>query len=143
MTPAALLSPVFALVALTALVWLAMLIARARRMREAGIVPQDMPSRMLATEKLGDAEAANNALMNLFEIPVLFYALALTLLVLALGDPIYFLGLWAFVALRAAQALIHLTVNTVLWRGLAYLASTALLFLMWARLAWQVLNLPP
>ena len=52
MKDAVLLAPVFALVALTAVVWLAMLIARARRMREKGIVPQDMPSRTLAWSRL-------------------------------------------------------------------------------------------
>jgi hypothetical protein len=30
-----------------------------------------MPTRVLADEKFGDAQAANNALMNLFELPVL------------------------------------------------------------------------
>ncbi len=139
MKDAVLLAPVFALVALTAIVWLAMLIARGRRMREKGIVPQDMPSRALATEKLGDAEAANNALMNLFEMPVLFYALMGFVLALGLGDAVFVAGAWIYVALRAAQALIHLTYNNVLHRGLPYLAGTSLLFLMWVRLAWVVM----
>lgn len=142
MTVAALLAPVFALVGLTGLVWLAMLIARARRMREMGIVPQDMPSRAQATEKLGDAEAANNALMNLFEIPVLYYVLMGLLLALGLGDAVFVAGAWIFVALRTTQAIIHLTYNNVLQRGLAYLAGASLLFLMWVRLAWMVLVSP-
>lgn len=142
MTQAQLFAPAFALVGLTALVWLTMLVARARRMREHGIAPQDMPSRTLADEKLGDAQASNNALMNLFEMPVLFYTLSLALIVLGKGDMLYGAGLWIYVALRAAQALIHITYNTVLQRGLAYLASTSLLFLMWLRLAVEVLIAP-
>ena len=138
MKDAVLLAPVFALVTLTCVVWLAMLIARARRMREKGVVPQDMSSRVLADEKLGDAQAANNALMNLFEIPVLFYVLMGLVLALGLGDVVFIAGAWIYVALRAAQALIHLTTNNVVQRGLPYLASTPLLFLMWARLAWIV-----
>lgn len=138
MTPAHMIAPILGLVALTALVWLRMLLGRARRMREKGLVPQDMPSRALADEKLGDAQTTNNALMNLFEIPVLFYTLSLTLIVLGKGDVIYVAGLWLYVALRAVQALVHITYNTVLHRGVVYLASTALLFLMWARLALQV-----
>lgn len=134
-----LLGPVFALVALTGLVWLAMLITRARRMREKGVVLQDVPSRTLADEKLGDAQAANNALMNLFEIPVLFYVLTGLVLALGLGDAMFIAGAWIYVALRAAQACIHLTTNNVLHRGLPYLASTSLLFLMWVRLAWMVM----
>lgn len=138
MRDAVLLGPVFALVALTGIVWLAMLIARGRRMREKGIVPQDMPSRPLVAGKLGDAEAANYALMNLFEMPVLFYALMGLVLALGLGDAVFVAGGWLYVVLRAAQALIHITYNTVLHRGLAYLTSTSLLFLMWIRLAWMV-----
>ncbi len=140
MKDAVLLAPVFALVALTGIVWLAMLIGRARRMREMGIVPQDMPSRTLADEKLGDAQTANNALMNLFEVPVLFYVLMGLVLALGLGDAVFVAGAWIFVALRAAQACIHLTYNNVLHRGLPYLASTSLLFLMWVKLAWAVME---
>lgn len=139
MPDAAMLGPVFALVAVTGLVWFAMLIARGRRMRDEGIGPQDMPSRALADEKLGDAQTANNALMNLFEIPVLFYVLSVVLLTLGRADHVFAIGLWAYVALRAVQAAIHVTYNNVLQRGLAYLASTSLLFLMWARLAWLVM----
>jgi hypothetical protein len=99
-----------------------------------------MPTRVLADEKFGDAQAANNALMNLFELPVLFYVLMLTLLVLKLGDPLYTGAAWIYVALRAAQAAVHVSYNTVLHRGFAYLTSCAGLWLMWVQFGWQVLT---
>jgi hypothetical protein len=138
MSTASLLGPVFALAALTATIWLTMLVQRGRHMRRHQIKPQDMPSRVEADAKFGDAQAGNNALMNLFEMPVLFYVLCLILLVTKRGDAIYLGMAWIYVLLRAVQALIHVTYNNVLQRGMAYLASTSLLCLMWLRLAWMV-----
>ena len=67
--------------------------------------PQDMPTRVLADAKFGDAQAANNALMNLCELPVLFYVLGLALIVVNRGDVIFLTTAWAYVLLRAVQAL--------------------------------------
>ena len=138
MTAATALGPMFALLAITALVWLTMLVQRGRHMRRHGIKPQDMPTRVLADARFGNAQAANNALMNLFELPVAFYLLCLLTLLLARGDGLYLAGAWVYVALRGVQALIHVSYNNVLHRGLAYLAASALLWLMWLRLAGQL-----
>jgi hypothetical protein len=129
----------FAMAALTAVVWLTMLIQRAAHMHRHGIRPQDMPTRVLADEKFGDVQAANNALMNLCELPVLFYVLCHLLLVLHRSDTMLLGAAWLYVALRALQASIHVTYNNVEHRGLAYLGSSSLLWLMWMRLAWLVL----
>ena len=58
-------------------------------MKANAILPNDMPTRVLADAKLGAAQAPNNNLMNLFELPVLFYVAASALLAgrQALGDP--------------------------------------------------------
>lgn len=138
MKPVVLLAPLVALVAVTGLVWLTMLVQRAQAMRRLNIKPQDMPTRVLADQKFGDAQAANNALMNLFELPVLFYVLLVVLLALGQGDALYVAAAWIFVALRGVQAAVHVTCNDVLHRGLAYLASATVLWLMWARFAWTL-----
>jgi hypothetical protein len=127
-----------ALVLLTAAVWLTMLVQRAIHMQRHNFKPQDMPTRQEADARFGEAQAGNNALMNLFEVPVLFYVLCLTVLVLKREDAVFVGAAWVYVVLRAIQALIHVTYNNVLQRGSAYLASTSLLCLMWAWLAWKV-----
>lgn len=133
-----LLAPVFALAAVTALVWLTMLVQRGLHMQRHRIKPQDMPTRALADAKFGDAQAANNALMNLFELPVLFYIVCFIAVALDRGDALFIGMAWVFVLLRAIQALIHVTYNDVLHRGLAYLTSSSVLWLMWLRLAWLI-----
>jgi hypothetical protein len=128
----------FALALLTAAVWLTMLIQRAIHMQRHGLKPQSMATRQEADARFGEAQAGNNALMNLFEVPVLFYVLCLLALVLKREDMALAGAAWIYVVLRAIQALIHVTYNNVLHRGMAYLTSTTLLCLMWAWLAWKV-----
>src|SRR5262245_50981340 len=106
MSSIAIFHPVLGLALLTGMVWFIMLLRRGARMREAGLRPQDMPTRALADVKFGDAQIPNNNLMNLFEMPVLFYVSSLMLYVLGTVD-IYYVALgWLYVALRAAQSFI-------------------------------------
>ena len=137
MPPKYIFYPCFALILLTIAVWFTMLVRRAVHMKQHNIVPNDMPTRELADAKFGAAQIPNNNLMNLFEIPVLFYVATLTIYVLQLVD-VYYLWLgWAFVALRYLHSLIHLSYNNVLHRGLPYLTSTMLLWLIWFRIGFQ------
>jgi len=137
MHPKYIFYPCFALILLTMFVWFTMLVRRAIHMKQYNIGPNDMPTRELADAKFGLAQIPNNNLMNLFEIPVLFYIATLAIYALQLVD-IYYLWLgWAFVALRYLHSLIHLSYNNVLHRGLPYLASTTLLWLIWFRIGFQ------
>lgn len=138
MSSAAALGPTFALVALTGFIWLTMLIQRALHMRRYKIVPQDMPTRALADAKFGDAQAANNALMNLFELPVLFYLLSALTVMTGRPDIQFVSGAWIYVALRGVQAAIHVSYNNVLHRGSAYLLSSVVLWLMWGWFGWRI-----
>jgi len=138
MSPALHLAPLFALAAVTLLVWMTMLVQRALHMRRNRITPEDMPTRAAADAKFGSAQASNNALMNLCELPILFYVLWILLFVMKQNDALYLLLGWIFVSLRTVQALVHVTYNKVMHRGLAYLLSSVVLWLMWARLAGQM-----
>ena len=75
---------------------------------------------------------------NLFEAPVLFYftlaAIAVAKLDLAVLLPLA----WAFVALRAAHALVHLTYNKVMHRFYAFFLGSVCLWIFIARAAWQL-----
>jgi hypothetical protein len=139
LNPVGILYPVLAMALLTAVAWLTMLIVRGRHMKVHAILPNDMPTRVLADAKFGVAQAPNNNLMNLFELPVLFYVAALIIFQLRVFDWIYFGLTWAFVALRCVHSAIHLTYNDVLHRGMAYLVSGAILWLLWLRLAYQLI----
>jgi len=132
--------PAFALVILTFLVWVAMLLRRAVRMKEYSIVPNDMPTRELADEKFGVAQLPNNNLMNLFEVPILFYFSTVVIFQLELVDLAFVVLAWAYVVLRYAHSLIHLTYNNVLHRGIPYLLSTSILGLVWLRVIYQCIT---
>ncbi len=132
------LQPVLALVLLTLIVWMAMLLRRAARMRQLGLRPRDLATRALADEKFGDAQVPNNNLMNLFELPVLFYVACILLFVLDRVDRPYIALAWVYVLMRYGQSGIAITSNNVLHRGLFYLLSCVVLWLIWARIAWQL-----
>ena len=67
---------------------------------------------------------------HLMEQPTVFYAVALTLALLAFGGGINFYLAWAYVGLRVLHSLIQATTNVVRWRFLVFtLASLVLLAL--------------
>jgi hypothetical protein len=69
--------------------------------------------------------------INLFEVPVLFYAVCLAAIFLHLsGSAMVFLA-WGFVFCRVVQAFIHMTYNNVLHRMLAFFAGFAVVLAMW------------
>ena len=132
------LAPMVAMVFLTFAVW-AMLFVR--RIPKAGSdpVPLDLFKVRATRPPLSSAElAANDNLMNLFELPVLFYALCLALAVTGWRSNFFTLGCWGYVALRAAHSAIHCSFNNVLMRFVAYLLSTLLLFALWVGFALRL-----
>ena len=97
-------------------------------MAEAIEITPSRWSHAVADEKLGDAQASNNGLMNLFEIPVLFYALVLYLFVTQQVDTVYVIAAWVFVVFRALHSAVHCTFNLIILRFYLYLIST---FAVW------------
>ncbi|MGH8335916.1 MAG: MAPEG family protein [Gammaproteobacteria bacterium] len=63
-------------------------------------------------------------LKNLFEIPVVFYALALYLFVTHQVDALYVDAAWVFVAFRAMHSAVHCTFNLIMLRFYLYLIAT-------------------
>lgn len=71
--------------------------------------------------------AVNNPsenLKNLFEMPVLLYALALYLFATNHVDGAYVAAAWIFVGFRALHSAVHCTINVVNLRFFLYLIST-------------------
>ena len=122
--------PCAALVGLTAAVWVKLYVDRLGEMRSKRIDPQRL-ARARDTAALERTAAAEN-FRNLFEVPVLFYALCAALASTGGSTPGFVTAAWIYVGLRAVHSLVHVTYNRVVHRFLVYVASTLLLFGMWA-----------
>ncbi len=92
--------------------------------------------------KLGESENVppgvrlpNRNLMNLFEMPVLFYLACLTLYVTQSADSAMLSLAWAYVALRIAHSAVHLTYNNVFHRLALFAISNIALLIVWVRIA--------
>jgi hypothetical protein len=79
-------------------------------------------------------------LKNLFEIPILFYALTFYLFVTAQVDAVYLGAAWLFVAFRALHSAVHCTFNRVMLRFYLYLLASLAVWFMFARAALRYLG---
>lgn len=127
-----------ALVTLVFVVGCRVLFCRVREMRSKRIHPQATATRAQVGERLQDTKAADN-FQNLFETPVLFYALCAMALAQQRIPDWMVAGAWAYVALRIVHSLIHCTSNRVLQRLAAFMGSFVLLVGLWA--AWVISGL--
>lgn len=135
--PLQILWPVLAQVALTVVVWIALYLARLGEMRARRIDPQAVKTSRHAAGVLDNVAAADN-FRNLFEIPVLFYALVPLLLFTHQVTTAELALAWSFVALRACHSAIHIGYNRVVHRFTAYVLSTLCVFAMWALFAFAL-----
>ena len=127
-----------ALVALTFIVWLRLYVVRISEMRERRIDAQRLTSARAIGELLTRTQASDN-LRNLFEMPVLFYALCLAVVSVGVATPFLVNGAWAYVVLRGVHSLIHCTYNRVMHRFLTYAGSSVLLAVLWAAFLARVI----
>ena len=141
MTGNEILGPFLAMVLLTVIVWLVMYWRRLNYIFRHRIDAQQLtiPEKGAALLPEQVNWPAYN-LKNLFELPVLFYALCLYLYVSQSVDPVFVCSGWAFVGLRAAHSLVHCTVNIVKLRFAAYLLSSLVLWFMAVRASWQFID---
>jgi hypothetical protein len=95
--------------------------------------------------RLRDAEppesrTAYNNLVNQFELPVLFYAVCLSLYVTNGASLVPVALAWLFALARYVHAAIHLTSNRLRHRRPAFIAGTVILALMWLWFALHLLG---
>jgi len=121
----------FALVILTLVVGLRLLYVRSREMRAKRVHPQAAATSLQMAAKLQDVQAADN-FRNLFETPVLFYALVAVSIGSRYTPDWLVVGAWVYVALRFAHSFIHCTYNRVMQRFAAFGAGFLLLVGLWA-----------
>jgi hypothetical protein len=72
---------------------------------------------------------------HLLEQPTLFYAVALTLVMLGADDGLNTILAWSYVALRVAHSLVQATANIILMRFAIFITATVVLLLMSIRAA--------
>ncbi len=129
--------PAIAMVAVTAAIWVRMYFVRIGEMRTRRIHPQKVATSRAAAGVLEDVATADN-FRNLFEVPVMFYAVCCAL---AITDTVTSLQLalaWGFVIARALHSFIHVTYNRVMHRFVVYVVGTLFVFAMWAVFAYQL-----
>ena len=126
--------PMLAMMALTLLVWLYMFVVRVgfAQKNKLDIEQFKTPADVQALIP-GDESASSNNFKNLFELPVVFYALCLYLTVTLQVYSFYINCAWAFVVLRAVHSLIHCSYNKVAHRFAVYILSSIALWVMVVR----------
>ena len=134
----AIILPAIALVLLTAIVWVRLYVVRIGEIRQRRIDPQSLATSASAGQALQRVQAADN-FKNLFEVPVLFYALCAVLASAQNVSAFFVVGAWVYVALRYIHSFIHLTYNRVMHRFTVYVLSTVVLLTLWAVLGIQLL----
>jgi len=134
MVQTAIFGPFFATMLLTFVVWIYMYVRRISFITGTKMSPADMakPGELARLSPAAVSNPSDN-LKNLFEIPVLFYALALYLFVTHRVDAAYVTAAWIFVAFRVLHSAVHCTINIVMLRFYLYLASTLAVWFMLAR----------
>lgn len=129
-------SPFLAMLMLTLLVWVYMYCRRLTYIFANKIDPQTLTTRdQVAGKYPPSISYPSDNLKNLFELPVLFYALCLYLFVTQRVDEIHIWSAWTFVAFRVLHSLIHCSVNIVKFRFAAYAVSAIALWVMVIRAA--------
>ncbi len=86
-----------------------------------------------------DVSIPNRHLMNLLELPVLFYVACLTLVAMHSVDTVFVALAWAFFVARVAHSFVHLTYNNVIHRLQIFALSNFILTMIWLRLVFSLL----
>ena len=123
--------PVFAMVLLTFGVWFTLFVQRVAHMKRNPPAPEDLATGEASRRYFEPAEMPSNNLVNLFEMPVLFYALVPLLVIAQQATRVQVVLAWLFVLLRLAHSIIHIGRGRVPVRFLVYLGSCAVLLAMW------------
>jgi hypothetical protein len=120
----------FAMVILVAVVGLRLYLCRVSEMRRKRVPPQAVALSAQMAAVAEDTRASDN-FRNLFEIPVLFYALVAMALAVRHTPDWLVQGAWGFVALRYLHSFIQCTYNRVFHRLPAFIAGFVLLLALW------------
>ena len=123
--------PTFALVLLIFVVTVVLAAQRMRHVRNTPPTRETFTSNATAARYFEPVQLPADNLANLFEMPVLFFAIVPLLMGTQQAGIVQVALAWLFVILRAAHSWIHLSVRNVRARFQVYVASVAVLAAMW------------
>lgn len=131
MDQTAIFGPLLATMLLTFAVWVYLYVRRIHWIQTRNIQPADlMAPGALAQLSPAAVNNPSDNFKNLFEIPVLFYALALYLFATSQVDSTYVTAAWIFAGFRVLHSAVHCTFNLIMLRFYLYLISTVAVFFM-------------
>lgn len=130
--------PVIGMAFLTLFIGIRMLLLRIKAVKEDGL----SPAYFLLNKggRLSDRLVkTTHHYNNLFEMPVLFYVVTISIFVTEQVDWVYISLAWVYLLTRMAHAYIHTGYNYLRHRLNAFLLSSAVLYSMWIKLLIELL----
>lgn len=136
MEQTAIFTPFLGMLLLTFVVWLFMYVKRLAYLTSNNIDAQELstPDKVVNVIPESVNNPANN-LKNLFELPVLFYAICLYLYVTQQVDTGYLYAAYIFFVFRAIHSVVQCTFNKVMVRFSVYSVASIALWVMVVRAA--------
>jgi len=135
----ALIYPCLFLMFITIIVWAKLLFDRITEMKARKIHPQNLGSSSQAATVLRNLRSSDN-FKNLFELPVMFYALCILIILTKMNSPILEALAWIFVIGRGIHSAIHCSYNKTMHRFVAFILSSLSLFAMAGLFALKLFN---
>ena len=123
--------PTIALVALIFIIWATLFVQRFAHMKRNPPKAEDFATGADAMAYFAPVEMPANNLRNLFEMPVLYFALIPLLLIAHQANHIQVVLAWVYVVLRSIHSFIHIGPKKVPVRFMVYAVSCAVLLAMW------------
>ncbi len=131
------LLPMLGMMVLTAVVWFVLYARRIPAMHKVGKSAQEYTTPDKGAALLPEEVSyPSNNFKNLFELPVIFYALCLYLHVTGTVAQADVIAAWVFFGFRVVHSAIHCTINIVMARFIAYCVAAFALWFMLLRAVW-------
>lgn len=130
--------PTIAMAMLIFAVTITLAVVRGRHMKASPPKPEDFADGASAMRYFAPVEMAANNHRNLFEMPVLFFALIPLLMMTGLDTPTQTVLAWLFVVLRAAHSYVHIGPKHIPRRATIFMLSSIVLMAMWLGFAYDM-----
>ena len=136
------LMPMFYMVVLTSVVFLFNVLIRLKDVLvDKGHTGSELMKIPIPSSANDLIKQADRNLINLFEFPILFYAVCIAIYMTGSVDPLFLSLAYSFVGLRVAHSLYHIFVNGFIGplptRALLFVPSWAIIVWMWGRLVFS------
>lgn len=133
--------PALLLITTTIIVWFWMFYLRLSEIFQNKIELQRLDLKSNSDPILTRSAAASDNLINLFELPTLFYIHSIIIYQLQILDVFYLCMAYGFVGFRFLHSLIHSTYNEVNHRFITYAIASFCLWTSWLFLGIDIVKL--